>query len=301
MGVVEFFRPKTLEEAKALVNKYSKTKVLAGGTDLILNMRRGEVDCDYVVSLEDIVELSAIVENYTEVIIGAMATFTDLMKSEVIKKHFTSLINCSSTMGSPQIRNSATLGGNIVNAGSAADAIPCVISLQGVLIIESLQGRRQILCEDYFNNYKEEKLKENEILTAVVIPKPYSYTGYFKLGKRNSLAIARLSSAVNLKVQHGKNYGEKLKGECDNFQDNIIKDIKICVGAVGRYPFRVKALEMEALNKQVQWLLTEEALNYLSDAVVKSIGGRKTMPFKREAIKGVFKESLKIALEGDKL
>lgn len=281
MGLVGFFHPKTLEEAKAVVYKYPRTKVLAGGTDLILNLRRGKVECDYLISLEEVEELSTIVDDGDYISIGAMTTFTDLLNSKTIRDNFNSLVNCSITMGSPQIRNVATIGGNIINAGSAADAVPCIIVLDGILIIESSDGIRRVTCEEYYNNFKEEKIKEDEILTTVVIAKTKASTGYYKLGKRNSLAIARLSSAV----------GVYTEGE-------IIKEVKICLGAVGRHPFRVTALEKAAINKHVQWLFNEEALNILSEAVEKSIGGRKTMPFKREAIKGVFKEALDNALAG---
>lgn len=279
MGLVDFFHPKTLEEAKVLVQSHEKVKLLAGGTDLVLNLRRGEVECDYVVSLEEIEDLKTIEDKGDSISIGAMVTFTDLLKSEIIRSNFNSLINCSSTMGSPQIRNSATLGGNIINAGSAADAVPCVIGLDGILVLESLDGIRRVTCEKYFNNLKEERIKKDEILTTVIIPKTKASTGYYKLGKRNSLAIARLSSFVGVHIEGG-----------------IIKEVKICLGAVGRHPFRLEALERAAVNKHVHWLFQEEALNSLSEAVEKSIGGRKTMPFKREAIKGVFKAALNNAL-----
>ena len=281
MGLVDFFHPKTLEEAKALVHKYPRTKVLAGGTDLILNLRRGEVNCDYLISLEEVGELRTIVDDRDCISIGAMTTFTDLLNSKTIRDTFNSLVNCSSTMGSPQVRNAATIGGNIINAGSAADAVTCIIGLDGILILESIDGIRRVTCEEYFNNFKEEEIKEDEILTTVVIPKTKATTGYYKLGKRNSLAIARLSSAVGIYTEGW-----------------IIKEVKICLGAVGRHPFRVTTLEKTAINKHVHWLFKEEALNILSEAVEKSIGGRNTMPFKREAIKGVFKAALNNALTG---
>lgn len=282
MGLVDFFHPKTLEEAKDLVRSHEKVKLLAGGTDLVLNLRGGDVECDYLVSLGAIEELRTIADQGDYISIGAMATFTDLLNSEIIRNNFNSLINCSSTMGSPQIRNSATIGGNIINAGSAADAVPCIIGLDGILVLESLEGIRRIQCEEYFNNLRGEGIKKDEILTNVIIPKTKASTGYYKLGKRNSLAIARLSSSVGVHLEGG-----------------IIKEIKICLGAVGRYPFRVTALEKVAVNKHVHWLFKEEALNILSESVEKSIGGRKTMPFKREAIKGVFKAALNNAIAGN--
>lgn len=279
MELLNFFYPQTLEQVKEFINKNHKSKILAGGTDLVLELRKKNINKGCIVALNKISELKGIEEDEECVVIGAMVTFDDLIESDIIKNNYRALINCSRTMGSPQIRNVATVGGNIVNAGSAADVIPCIISLGGILIIESLVGVRKISCEDYFENYNEEKVKDNEILTKIVLLKGCFQSGYYKLGKRNSLAIARVNAAVKVEIEESK-----------------IRDLKICIGAVGRYPFRVNKLEEQGMNKGVQWLFSEEALSYLESVVEQSIGGRKTMPFKREAIKGVFKEALTIAL-----
>jgi CO/xanthine dehydrogenase FAD-binding subunit len=182
-------------------------------------------------------------------------------------------------MGSPQIRNKATVGGNIVNAGSAADVVPCLMSLDAVLVIESINGTRCTSCENYFKNYSEEKVKGNEILTKVVVPKTNHISGYYKLGKRNSLAIARVSAAVSV-----------------NVENNVVKSLSVGLGAVGRYPFRAVDLERSAVGQSLEWLSGEEALAILENVVAESIKGRKTMPFKKEAIKGVYKEALNTAV-----
>lgn len=274
------FQPKTVGEAKALLFQYPDSKLLAGGTDLVLGLRREEQRAEYLIDLGKIVELKEIVEEDGHVIIGSMVTFEQLKESELIRKNYNLLFECSRKMGSPQIRNSATIGGNIANAGSAADSIPCVMSLDGVLVIESVSGTRQISCVDYFKNYSEEKIKEKEILTKIIIPKKNVKSGYYKLGKRNSLAIARVSAAV-----------------CLNIVDDTVTDIALGLGAVGRYPFRAAELEKNALGKKLDWLYGDEALNIVKNHVYESIKGRKTMPFKKEAIKGVYKEALRNALE----
>jgi len=259
---------------------HSNLKLLAGGTDLVLDFKRNKVKCESIVSLGKISELKRIVDDEDEIYIGAMVTFSDLIENNIINNYCNLLLNCSMSMGSPQIRNVATVGGNISNGGSAADIIPCIISLGGILLIESEEAIRRVSCEEYFENYKEERLKENEILTHIIIPKTQNISGYYKLGKRNSLAISRVSAAVNLEIK----------------KDRICA-INICLGAVGRYPFRAKELEERSLGKDIKWLYSEEALEYLESIVEKSIEGRKTMPFKREAIKGVFKRALDNALQ----
>jgi len=278
--VLKIYSPKTIEEVKEYMKDHSNLKLLAGGTDLVLDFKRNKVKCESIVSLEKISDLKKIVDDKDEIYIGAMVTFSDLIENNIIKDYCNLLLNCSMSMGSPQIRNVATVGGNIANGGSAADIIPCIISLGGILLIESEEAIRRVSCEEYFENYKEERLKENEILTHIIIPKTQNISGYYKLGKRNSLAISRVSAAVNLEIK----------------KDRICA-INICLGAVGRYPFRAKELEERSLGKDIKWLYSEEALEYLESIVEKSIEGRKTMPFKREAIKGVFKRALDNALQ----
>jgi CO/xanthine dehydrogenase FAD-binding subunit len=227
-------------------------------------------------------ELKNISEDGLNIYLGSMVTFTDIKESSIIFNNFNALIECAENMGSPQIRNVATIGGNIANAGSAADIVPCIISLEGILVIETLGSPRRISCESYFKNYTVEKIKNNEILTKIIIPKKNEKSGYYKLGKRNALAIARVSASISIKVE-----------------DNIVKNIIVCLGAVGRFPFRAYELEKHAVNKKIDWLFSEEPLNFLDDIVKESIKGRKTMPFKKEAIKGVYKEALRIAIESN--
>lgn len=279
MEFLDFFQPNTVEEAKILISENVNSKLLAGGTDLTINLKKEKECPEYIIDIGKIPKLKEISEDGKQITIGSMVTFTNLKENTSIKNNFNSLIDCAKSMGSPQVRNMATIGGNIANAGSAADAVPCIIGLDGILVIESVNGTRQISCEEYFKNYSTEKIKENEILTKVIIAKKNEVSGYYKLGKRNSLAIARISTAVSLKLE-----------------DNLVRKMSVCLGAVGRFPFRTVELEKCAVGKSVDWLFSEEPLEILENEVYNSIKGRKTMPFKKEAIKGVYKEALRRAI-----
>jgi CO/xanthine dehydrogenase FAD-binding subunit len=279
MELKEYFRPESLVDVKQILKSYSNVKLLAGGTDLVLELERDKVQPDYLIDLGKIYELKGITEDDKYISLGSMTTFTELRENKLIMKNFNSLFECAKNMGSPQIRNIATIGGNIANGGSAADIVPCLISLSGTLIIEQADNIRQISCENYYENYAAEKIKENEILTRILIPKKNEKSGYYKLGKRNSLAIARLSAAISLSVEN-----------------NVINSIILSLGAVGRHAIRVKELEDFAIGKEINYLYDEEALRIIEATVYNSIKGRKTMPFKKEAAKGVYKEALSIAL-----
>lgn len=277
--ILDFFHPQTIDDVKLTLSKYSNCKLLAGGTDLVINLSRGEEIPEYLIDLGKVDALAEIIEKDDCIELGSMVTFSQMRENKVIKDNYKALIECAENMGSPQIRNAATIGGNIANAGSAADAVPCFISLHGKLVIENIEGQRIISCEEYFKNYNTHKLKENEIITKIILPKEGKISGFYKLGKRNSLAIARVCAAVSLQLEN-----------------KIVKDISICLGAVGRHPLRAYEVEQMVLGKDVEYLYKEEVLNCLEAAVYESIKGRKTMPFKKEAIKGVYKQALNSAL-----
>ena len=276
---MEIYKPKTLDEAKILLFNNENSKILAGGNDLIISIRKESDLLTKIIDISKIHELYLIEEDENFICLGSMITFAELEENIKVRKYFNVLYECSKHMGSPQIRNVATIGGNVINAAPAADSIPCLISLDSEMIIESINGTRKIKVETYFKNYEKEKIKFDEILTKFIIPKKNNYSGYYKLGKRNSLAIARINVAVSL-----------------NIQDDIIKNISVAVGAAGRFPFKITQLENLLLNKNKANLLDNDVLNELENSVYNSIKGRSTADFKKEAVKGAYKHAINNAL-----
>ena len=276
---MEIYKPKTLDEAKILLFNNENSKILAGGTDLIISIRKESDLLTKIIDISKIHELYLIEEDENFICLGSMITFAELEENIKVRKYFNVLYECSKHMGSPQIRNVATIGGNVINAAPAADSIPCLISLDSEMIIESINGTRKIKVETYFKNYEKEKIKFDEILTKFIITKKNNYSGYYKLGKRNSLAIARINVAVSL-----------------NVQDDIIKNISVAVGAAGRFPFKITQLENLLLNKNKANLLDNDVLNELENSVYNSIKGRSTADFKKEAVKGAYKHAINNAL-----
>jgi CO/xanthine dehydrogenase FAD-binding subunit len=206
-------------------------------------------------------------------------TFTDILENNIFKYRFTCLRDCAELMGSPQIRNRATLGGNIINGAAAADIVPCLMSMNAVLIFESINTRRLVRCDDYFLKHEQYKMQSDEILVGIILNDRNELTGFYKLGKRNSLSIARLSAAVSF-----------------NLVENKLHNIRVSLGAVGKHPFRVYEVEYLAHGKDYEYLMKKELLDILEERVYRSIKNRPTLPFKREAVKGVFIEAVKKAL-----
>lgn len=272
---MEIYKPKTLDEAKMILFNNKNTKILAGGTDLIISIRKESDLLTKIIDISKISDLYLIEEDESFVSLGSMVTFVELEENIKIRKYFNVLYECSKHMGSPQIRNVATIGGNVINAAPAADSIPCLMSLDSEMLIESINSTRKIKVETYFENYEKEQIRAGEILTKFIIPKKNNYSGYYKLGKRNSLAIARMNVAVSL-----------------NVQDDLIKNISVAVGASGRFPFKIIQLESLLLNKNKANLLDNDVLNELENSVYNSIKGRNTAEFKKEVVKGVYKHAI---------
>jgi CO/xanthine dehydrogenase FAD-binding subunit len=281
MELVDVLEPKDLQEAKEMLNSLSTAKLLAGGTDLIIDLNKAEAETDsnYLIDLSKVNELKQIKCFAHHVIIGSMVTFTDILENNMFDNKFTCLRDCAELMGSPQIRNRATIGGNIINAAAAADIVPCLMGLNAVLIFESINSRRLVRCDDYFIKHEQYKIEQNEILVGIILNHRNAVSGFYKLGKRNSLAIARLSAAVSF-----------------NLDDNKVHNMKVALGAVDKYPYRVYEIEYLAHDKEYRYLLKKELLDILEERVYRSIKNRPTLPFKREAVKGVYSEAVKRAL-----
>jgi CO/xanthine dehydrogenase FAD-binding subunit len=279
MELRDIYQPISLQEAKELLSKYPKTQLLAGGTDLIIDLNKNKTEMDYLVDLTKVLELRQIKDFLYHIIIGSMATFTDILENKIFNNRFTCLRDCAEMMGSPQIRNRATIGGNIVNGAAAADIVPCLISLNAVLIFESISSRRLVTCEDYFLKHEQYKIKSNEILVGIILNDKKTLSSFYKLGKRNSLSIARISAAVSF-----------------NLIENKLSNFKLALGAVGKHPFRIYDVEYLAEGKEYNYLFKKEVLDIIEEKVYKSIKDRPTMPFKKEAVKGVYIEAVKKAL-----
>jgi CO/xanthine dehydrogenase FAD-binding subunit len=277
--IKEILVPFSIDNAKSNLENYKNSKVLAGGTDLMLDISKKDNDTEYLISLNKVDELKEIKEYNYHVVLGSLATFTQIAEANAIKKNFECISDCCKTMGSLQIRNIATIGGNIVNAAPAADIVPCLMTLGTVFIIESSKTMRRFKCDEYFENFNKLQVKDNEILTQIIITKSKGVSGFYKLGKRNALSISRMSASCYLEVETDQ-----------------VTTFKVAMGAVGRFPMRLRRIEELVKNKPVDYLYSDEVIETIKDIVFDSISNRKSAPFKREAAAGVYRESLNRAL-----
>ena len=184
---------KTLNDALELISK-DEYKLMAGGTDVIIGLRFKN-EPTTILNISGLNELKGISANNSVISIGAGTSFTEIIENESIKSNFPMLVEACASIGSKQIRNRGTIGGNLVNAAPCADSVPPLMAYNAKLILTSKSGKREILVNDFIVKNYQTQIRQDEILTSIEIPisKLKYYHSYFQLGRRNAVNITRLS------------------------------------------------------------------------------------------------------------
>jgi CO/xanthine dehydrogenase FAD-binding subunit len=194
MKPFEYFRPETLREASGLLEEHGPTaRLLAGGTDLAVGIRHGHIQPGVVIDVKGIADLRPSIEQSDDVFtVSANTVMTDLEEDERIARHFPALVEAARVVGSVQIRNRATLAGNLANASPAADTPPVLMALGATAVIWGPKGRRVLTLDEFLLAYRKTALQPGELLTAIQIPvrAPRSGSAFLKLGRRRAMEIS---------------------------------------------------------------------------------------------------------------
>lgn len=229
----ELIRPGDLTEAVAAVADGAIP--IAGGTDLLVRMKKGMIAPKKIVDLSGLKELREIKEDEENIILGSLVTHGDVVNSELTNKYLSLLVQGCRTVGSPQIRNTGTLGGNIINASPAADSVPPLVALGAKVVLSSVNGEREMKIEEFLVGPGKTLKRPDELLTGIVVKKmkPEERCLYRKLGQRKALAISIASVAVKFGF-------DPVTKRCTN--------PAIAFGAVG--PVVKRVVELERLLEQ---------------------------------------------------
>jgi CO/xanthine dehydrogenase FAD-binding subunit len=263
-----FFAPKTIDEALALLASENEIKIIAGGTDVITAIHQGSSRFKSVQSLLDInqiKELQMITEKGKNIVIGGGCTITQTIEHPLVKKFFTVVVPAGSGIGSLQIRNRATLSGNFVNNAPCADSVPALIVYGAELQIRSAKAERKIKLEDFLIKPYRTQLQPDELVIGIHVPKPSpAYKGnFYKLGRRRGVAISRITLAVFAEITNGK-----------------INDIRIASGAVTPIGCRIPELEKMLMNQIVSDELAKDAAIELGKIILDKTGLRWSSAYK---------------------
>lgn len=234
----EYFEPKTLKEAAGLLAKYKRgARLLAGGTDLMIEMKEGYVKPKYLINLKKIKGLDKISYSKKEGLsIGALVTWSTLLSSKPIKQYYPILRETASLIGCPQIRNTGTIGGNICHASPSADSAPALMIYETQCVVAGPGRERIIPIEEIFTGVQKISLKEGEILTGFRLPTPDkgSKGCYLKFSPRRAMDLPIVGVGVLVRASNG-----------------IFQDVKIALGAVAPTPIRARRAESFLCGKPV--------------------------------------------------
>ena len=249
----EMYQPTSLQEASRLLKeKGPEGRFLAGGTDLVIAMKEKGLLPKYIVDLKRVPGLAGIHENNDgSITIGALTTMYAIETSPVITKKYPFLAQSAAEVGSIQIRNRATVGGNMANATPSADVAPALIALNATAKIASASGGKTVFLEEFFRGPGQTMMDTDEILTEITIPKtgPQLVGEYIKFSPRDMMDLAYVGVAV------AYNFGS----------DKSCNGVRFVLGAVAPTPMRAKNSEALLEGK----VLTEELAAKVGDEAAR--------------------------------
>ena len=196
-----YLAPRSLGEAFTALGNGKRSLLLAGGTDVIVQLREGRRHCDQLIDLKHIPELMAYrITDDGALEVGASVPLARIYEDAEIQRRFPALVDCASIIGGVAIQSRATLGGNLCNASPAADSSPALIALGARVVIASSAGLREIPVEELFAGPGSNTLRPGEILLRVKVPAPSANSAafYHRFIPRNEMDIAVASSGVSL-------------------------------------------------------------------------------------------------------
>ncbi len=280
----DYKTPNTIQEAAELLwQAEGKAKIIAGGTDLVIGLRNGDHIPQFIIDITRIEGLRKVEEKNGTISIGAAVTHSEIASSPLVKKYAEVLFDAASEIGSPQIRNTGTIGGNIVNASPAADTLPPLMVLNATGRVVSKEGEREVPLSELFRGPYESNLKPYELLAQITFQKLPSdmRSGFVRLARREAMAIARISVAIVLKMES---------------RERRFEDIRIAVGSVTPTPQRMPEAEVSLKGRSPDEDVLQQASLKISEAMIRQSGIRPSTSYKRPVVEALFMRAIRRAL-----
>ncbi|NHZ87362.1 MAG: xanthine dehydrogenase family protein subunit M [Planctomycetia bacterium] len=260
---MQYFRPNTIKDYFATVEDVGRQnfKLFAGGTDLIPRCERGQILPDAIIDLKKLPDFTGIKKVEDNIEIGAGTTIEEIKNSNLIKKYYFALWQATTEFGSVQIRNRATIGGNICNASPAGDTLPALYAFGAKLVLRKNNSDRTIPIDDFILGPGKTTIEKEELLQTVILPLSSSISIFYKLGLREAMAI----SVVNFAIVYGKN------------------ELKIALGAVAPTIIKLTGLDKYSI---------DQVLEKVNNAISPIDDIRTTALYRRKALQNMLKFEL---------
>ena len=259
--------PTSLEEVyELLAERGPRAKIIAGGTDLMVALNAKSLAAEEFIDIWRLNELRGIDDEGETIRIGALTTYTQLIRSPLIQLTVPALVEASRTIGAIQIQNRGTIGGNIVNASPAGDSLPVLLAFDAEVEIGSIRGVRRVSFNNFYTGYRQTLMEPDEILLTVRLRKlkPKERSFFFKVGTRRAQAISKIVMAVKVGTAGAE-----------------INSISIALGSVA--PVVIRAFQTESLltNAILDATIIEQARKTVSQEIAPITDVRSTEQYRR--------------------
>lgn len=282
ISALELHAATSYEDAAELLSRFSPdVRLLAGGTDVLVDLKNNGNGVSHLVTLERIDAMHGITEEADGLRIGALTTITELDESPLISGGYEIIRDAASQMATRQIRNTATIGGNIAGANPCADLPPVLIVLGAIAVVFSKQGPRELPLQDLITGPRETILAQDELLASIVVPRPPARFGAayarFGLRKGNSIAVATAAASLIL----------------DN--DGAVHDVHIALGAVAPKPVEVDAAKLWLGGRKLNGDSFDEVARAAMEAAQPISDLRGSAEYRRELVGVLTRRALQAA------
>lgn len=280
------YEAKSVPDAIALLKAHSNAKIIAGGSDVLIEIREGRLAGVELVSIFKLEELRGVeMTDQGDIKIKPLTSFTHITQSPVIQQHIRVLGEAVDQVGGPQIRNIGTIGGNTCNGVTSADSASTLHAWDAEMELTSDEGVRVMPIKEFYTGPGKVALKPAELLTAIYIRKA-SYEGYFgnyiKYSMRRAMDIATLGCSVNVKLSADK---------------KTLEDVRVAYGVAGPVPMRAPSAENAGRGKTISAELIEQVGKAALSDVKPRTSWRATKEFRLQLVEELTKRALKKSIE----
>jgi len=271
----DYLEPQSIEEALSLLSQYhGKSKIVAGGTDLMLQIRNKTINPEYVIDITRIPGLDQITfDDQQGLRLGALTTIRALETSVELQRKYPVISQAARQLGSIAIRNVATVGGNLCNALPSAEMSQVLLALSARLRVVGARGERTLPLEEFFTGVGKTILRPDELLLEIFVPllTPHTAGRYMKHSPRGPIDLAIVNITVLITMDPEK---------------KICKDAKIVLGAVAPTPLRARKAEDILKGKSIDGTLTDRAAQTASEEAHPRHGSiRGSVEYKKEMVR----------------
>ena len=279
-----YHRAGSVAEAIRLLQKNPEANLIAGGTDVLVKLHKGKGQFHHLIDIHDIADLNFISQTDDgDVVIGPLACFTRVSESSLVLKHIPILSDAILTIGGPQVRNMATIGGNLCNGVPSADSATPLMALNAQMTITGPDGPRQMPLEEFFLGPSNVALEPGEILTAITVTRD-NYAGYhghfYKYAMRDAMDIATIGCSAVCRLKGG-----------------VLKDLRLAFGTAAPVPIRCKSTEKKARGRKVSQKLLDDISKTVVDDVSPRSSWRAAREFRLQIIATLARRVVKQAIE----